>query len=88
MPPQLRYGKNCRSFDWNTYNGLTPTRATGTLTLAASKVFTVNNTITLQAPQDKMHTFPTMLDVGQDRWNRAHLYRCADDSSWAITGPS
>lgn len=42
-----------------TYNGLTITTTTGTITLASSKTFTVNNSISLIGTDATTYTFPT-----------------------------
>lgn len=49
-----------------TYNGLTVTSTTGTLTVAAGKTFTVSNTLTLAGADGKSLTLTGSLTVGAD----------------------
>ncbi len=50
---------NSAALTGKTYNGLTVTTTTGTLTIAAAKVVTVNNTLTLAGTDSTTMTFPT-----------------------------
>ncbi len=51
-------GKIAAALTGKTYNGLTLTSTTGTFTLAAAKVFTVSNTLTLAGTDATTMTFP------------------------------
>lgn len=51
-------GKVASALTGKTYNGLTITSSTGTLTIAAAKTATVNNTLTLAGTDSTTMTFP------------------------------
>jgi hypothetical protein len=67
-----------------TVNGLTVTSSTGTLTLANSKTFTVNNTLTLAGTDSTTMTFPsTSVTVAGNATATAHTFGLYEGTSTA-----
>lgn len=69
-----------------TYNGLTITSSTGTLTIAALKTFTVSNTLTLTGTDGSTLAIGTGGTLGTAAYTAATAYQAADTELTAIAG--
>ncbi len=63
MTPRVRFAAVPYAINAETVSGLTVTSTTGTFTLAASKTFTVNNTLGLSGTDGTTFTFPASSDT-------------------------